>query len=101
MLVLKENYIIIVNQLKYLNYLDMYLNILIITMVKCLYNKQLLEWHKILLTQIIISLNFWRYVFTNTPGETDINTIIFNALVFSIMSLLMSLLIFRLKNILK
>ena len=55
----------------------------------------------IFLTQIIISLNFWRYVFTNSPGESDIKTITFNASVFSITGLLMLLLILRLKNILK
>ena len=55
----------------------------------------------IFLTQVIISLNFWRYVFTNNPGETDINIITLNASIFSLMSLLMLLLILRLKNILK
>ena len=55
----------------------------------------------IFLIQIIISLNFWRYVFTNSPGETDIKIITFNATVFSLMSLLMLLLILRLKTILK
>ena len=55
----------------------------------------------ILLTQILIAFNFWRYVFTNSPGETDIKIITFNALVFSLMSFLMLLLIFRLKNKLK
>ena len=55
----------------------------------------------IFLTQIIISLNFWRYVFTNSPGESDIKIITFNASVFSITGLLMLLLILRLKNILK
>ena len=38
----------------------------------------------ILLMQIFIALNFWRYVLTNSPGETDTNTIIFNALTFSL-----------------
>lgn len=55
----------------------------------------------IFLTQIIISLNFWRYVFTNSPGETDIKVITFNASVFLIISLLMLLLIIRLRIILK
>ena len=55
----------------------------------------------IFLTQIIISLNFWRYVFTNSPGESDIKIITFNASVFSMTGLLMLLLILRLKNILK
>ena len=47
----------------------------------------------ILLIQVIIALNFWRYVLTNSPGQTDINTITFNAYVFSIMSLNMLILI--------
>jgi len=55
----------------------------------------------IFLTQIIISLNFWRYVFTNSPGETDIKVITVNASVFLIISLLMLLLIIRLRIILK
>ena len=55
----------------------------------------------IFLTQIIISLNFWRYVFINSPGETEIKIITFNASVFSLMSFLMLLLILRLRNILK
>ena len=41
----------------------------------------------IFLIQSIIGLNFWRYVFTNSPGETNLETIIFNAILFSILSL--------------
>ena len=52
----------------------------------------------ILLMQIIISLNFWRYVLTDSPGETDINTIILNALIFSLASLNMLILLLREKN---
>ena len=52
----------------------------------------------ILLMQIIISLNFWRYVLTDSPGESDINTIIFNALAFSISGLSMLILLFYQKN---
>ena len=52
----------------------------------------------ILLMQIIISLNFWRYVLTNSPGETNINAIIFNALIFSFSGLCMFLLLLRQKN---
>ena len=37
----------------------------------------------IFLIQFILSLNFWRYVLTNSPGETDLETITFNALIFS------------------
>ena len=52
----------------------------------------------IFLMQIIISLNFWRYVLTDSPGETDINTIILNALIFSISSFSMLILLFRQKK---
>ena len=51
------------------------------------------------LMQIIISLNFWRYVITDNPGETSISIIIFNAFVFSLMSFSMLILIIRLKRI--
>ena len=37
--------------------------------------------------QFVIGLNFWRYVFTNSSGETNLETIIFNAILFSIVSL--------------
>ena len=47
----------------------------------------------ILLMQIFIALNFWRYVLTNSPGETDTNTIIFNALTFSLSSFNMLILL--------
>ena len=36
----------------------------------------------IFLMEAIIAINFWRYVFTNSPGQIDINTITFNACVF-------------------
>ena len=38
--------------------------------------------------QFIISINFWRYVLTNSPGETDLITIAYNAIIFSIVSLI-------------
>ena len=41
----------------------------------------------IFLIQFVIGLNFWRYVFTNSSGETNLETIIFNAVLFSIVSL--------------
>ena len=52
----------------------------------------------IILMQIIISLNFWRYVLTDSPGETDINTIILNALIFSLSGFSMLILLFRQKK---
>ena len=62
-------------------------------------NNQLPLFIIILLMLIIISLNFWRYVITDRPGETSINAIIFNASVFSLMSFSMLILIIRLKKI--
>ena len=52
----------------------------------------------ILLMQTIISFNFWRYVLTDSPGETDINIITFNALMFSLSSFAMFMLLLRQKN---
>ena len=52
----------------------------------------------ILLMQITIALNFWRYVLTNSPGETSINVITFNALIFSLSGFSMFLLFLRQKN---
>ena len=51
----------------------------------------------IFLFQFLASLNFWRYVFTDSPGETNLNTITINAIIFSIISFLNLILI--LKNI--
>ena len=42
----------------------------------------------IFLTQFIIGINFWRYVFTNSPGVTNLDTITFNAIIFSTISLI-------------
>ena len=52
----------------------------------------------ILLMQIMISLNFWRYVLTDSPGESDIKTITLNALIFSLSGFSMLILLFRQKK---
>ena len=52
----------------------------------------------ILIMQITVALNFWRYVLTNSPGETSINAITFNALIFSLSGFSMFLLLLRQKN---
>jgi len=52
----------------------------------------------ILIMQITIALNFWRYVLTNSPGETSIQAITFNALIFSLSGFSMFLLLLRQKN---
>ena len=62
-------------------------------------NDQLPLLTTVFLMQIIISLNFWRYVITDNPGETSISIIMFNAFVFSLMSFAMLILIIRLKRI--
>jgi len=62
-------------------------------------NNQLPLLSIVFLMQIIISLNFWRYVITDNPGETSISIIMFNAFVFSLMSFSMLILIIRLKRI--
>ena len=49
--------------------------------------------------QLLASLNFWRYVFTNSPGETSINIITTNAIFFSSVSVVNFL--FILKNLKK
>lgn len=54
----------------------------------------------IFLFQIIISLNFWRYVLTNNVGETDLYTITQNALIFSFSGLSIFILLVRhIKNL--
>ena len=62
-------------------------------------NNQLPLLATVFLMQIIISLNFWRYIITDNPGETSISIITFNAFVFSLMSFSMLILIIRLKRI--
>ena len=47
----------------------------------------------ITLFQILSALNFWRYVFTDSPGETNLTIITINALFFSIVSCLNLILI--------
>ena len=47
----------------------------------------------IFLFQLLAALNFWRYVFTDSPGETNLNIITINAVLFSIISCLNLILI--------
>ena len=42
----------------------------------------------IFLTQFIMGINFWRYVLTNSPGETNLNSITSNAILFSTTSII-------------
>ena len=52
----------------------------------------------ILIMQILITINLWRYIITDSPGETDINTILYNAIIFSLMSILLIIVIYRLRK---
>ena len=61
-------------------------------------DNQLSLFSAIFLIDTIISLNFWRYVITDSPGETSIDIITINAYLFSLMSLSMLILLIRLKN---
>jgi hypothetical protein len=47
-------------------------------------NGQLPIFLSILLIQVLIFLNFLRYIFTDSPGETTIESIILNAFIFLI-----------------
>ena len=50
--------------------------------------KQLPFVFSIFILQLLASLNFWRYVFTDSPGETSIQVITINAIIFSLVSFL-------------
>ena len=50
--------------------------------------KQLPIFLSILIFQLVCSVNFWRYVFTNSPGETSIEIITTNAFLFCLMKAL-------------
>tara|TARA_Y100000590_G_C15569924_1_gene958158 strand:+ start:405 stop:794 length:390 start_codon:yes stop_codon:yes gene_type:complete len=50
----------------------------------------------IIIFEIIVSINLWRYVITNKIGETNIEIITFNAILFSLASIsLLFLFIFK------
>ena len=51
------------------------------------FRKQLPFLLSIFIFQLLAALNFWRYVFTNSPGETSLSIITSNAIIFSIMVL--------------
>ncbi len=50
--------------------------------------KQLPFIFSIFILQLFVSLNFWRYVLTDSPGETSIKVITINAIIFSLVSFL-------------
>ena len=57
--------------------------------------KQLPIFLSILIFQLACSINFWRYVFTNSSGETSIEIITTNAYLFSIITLFTGIFILR------
>ena len=57
--------------------------------------KQLPFMFVIFLFQLLAALNFWRYVLTDSPGETSLNVITINAILFSILSVLNFMFILR------
>ena len=58
-------------------------------------DKQLPIFLSIFVFQLSCSINFWRYIFTNSPGETNIEIITTNAYLFSIIAFVTGILIFR------
>ena len=60
--------------------------------------KQLPIFISIFVFQISCSVNFWRYVATDSPGETNIEVISTNASLFSIMTFFTGILIFKSLN---
>ena len=57
--------------------------------------KQLPFMFVIFLFQLLAALNFWRYVLTDSPGETSLKVITINAILFSTLSVLNFLFILR------
>ena len=49
----------------------------------------------IFIIQFLVSVNFWRYVFTNSPGETNLDIITINAFIFTFITALNLLFIIR------
>ena len=59
---------------------------------------QLPIFFSIFVFQLACSINFWRYVITDSPGETSIEIIMLNAHIFSLTSFSMLILLLRLKK---
>jgi len=71
------------------------LSISLIIILKKNIKGQLPIFMTILLIQLLILLNFLRYIFTDSPGETTINSIIINTIVFSLGLIVSFIFIFR------
>tara|TARA_Y100000590_G_scaffold427910_1_gene538639 strand:+ start:384 stop:782 length:399 start_codon:yes stop_codon:yes gene_type:complete len=59
------------------------------------YKDQLPLFFIIFLFEFLVSLNLWRYVIFDSPGETTIEIIMFNAILFTFATLSMFLLIYN------
>ena len=70
---------------------------LIIILVRNI-EKQLPIFLSIFVFQIACAINFWRYVITDSPGETNIEIISTNAYFFTIIAFFTSILIFKSYN---
>ena len=73
-------------------------NIGLITILFRGLDNQLPVFFSIFVFQLACSVNFWRYVITDSPGETNIEIITSNAYLFTIIALFSGILIFRSYN---
>ncbi len=71
------------------------LSVGLLVMIFSSIKKQLPFLITIFFMHFFIALNLWRYVITDSPGETNINIIFMNALIFSLLSFLMLILVIR------
>jgi len=51
------------------------------------YKNQFPLYLTIFIFEILVSLNLWRYIITDSPGDTNLEIIKFNAIIFSIASI--------------
>ena len=58
-------------------------------------DNQLPVFFSIFVFQLVCSINFWRYVITDSPGETNIEVITSNAYIFSAITFLTGILFIR------
>ena len=58
-------------------------------------DRQLPVFLSIFVFQLVCSINFWRYVITDSPGETNIEVITSNAYIFSAITFLTGILFIR------
>ena len=56
---------------------------------------QLPIFFSIFVFQLACSINFWRYVITDSPGETNIEVITVNAYIFTVISMLTGILLLK------